>query len=357
MKVLKLSKEAMSRTLIPFLFSLFSVVLAIGVVALVIYVMGINPAEALYYLYYGALGNYNYVSELFVRSTPILLVSLGLAIAFTARIWNIGAEGQLYIGGLVAAIVALNSAHLPSIIAIPLIWITAGIAGALWALIPAYLKAKYEINEVFTTLMMNYVAIYFVSYMLHGPLMDPVSLFPETPTLPENTWLPRIFPGYRFHIGILLSLFVLVPFTYFILMRTSFGFKLRLIGSGYEVAKYSGVNIEKYIIYTMLLSGFFAGLAGANEVTGVVLKMRPDISPGYGYTGIAVALLGRLNPIGVALASIFMGAIINGSYTMSLKARVPVGLAFLIQGIIIITVVIGEFIIRRLIFERRIYGE
>jgi len=339
------------------IYPIISVIMALAILSLVIYLIGVDPAKALYYLYFGMLGNYNYVSETLIRATPILLVSLGLAIAFSAKVWNIGAEGQLYMGGLIAAMVALNSSNLPSAIAIPLIWLAAGIAGALWAFIPAILKAKYEINEIFTTIMMNYIAIYFTSYMLHGPLRDPMSHFPETPTIPENTWLPRIIPGYRFHAGALFSLVVLVPLVYILLSRSTLGFKLRLIGSSRETARYCGIDVEKGIVYAMLLSGFFAGLAGANEVTGVVFKMRPEISPGYGFTGIAVALLGRLNAIGVALASIFMGGLINGSYTMHRMAKVPVGVAYFVQGLLIILVVVGEYILRRVMLERKVKVE
>lgn len=334
------------------LYPVISIVIALAILSLVIYIIGVDPIKALYYLYFGMMGNYNYVSETLIRATPILLVSLGLAIAFTAKVWNIGAEGQLYMGGLIAAIVALNSGGLPSAIAIPLIWICAGLAGAAWAFIPAILKAKYEINEIFTTIMMNYIAIYFTSYMLHGPLRDPVSHFPETPTIPENTWLPRIIPQYRFHAGSLFSLVVLVPLVYIMLSRSTLGFKLKLVGSSRESARYYGVDVEKSIIYAMLISGFFAGLAGANEVTGVVFKMRPEISPGYGFTGIAVALLGRLNAFGVMLASIFMGGLINGSYTMHRMAQVPVGVAYFVQGLLIILVVAGEYILKRIMLVK-----
>lgn len=347
--------KAISMRRIKFLYLLFpfiSVLMSFIILIIVLLVIGVDPVKAMYFLYYGMMGTFYYLCETLIRATPILLISLGLIVAFSTRVWNIGAEGQLYIGGLVAALIALNMGDLPNFITLPVIWLSAGVAGALWALLPAYLKAKYEINEIFTTIMMNYIAIYFTSYMLHGPLRDPLSHFPETPTLPPNTWVPRIFHGYRLHLGTLLALFILAPAIHFLLSKSNIGFKFRLVGSNIETARYAGVNVKKCIIGAMLISGFLAGLAGANEVTGVVFKMRPGISPGYGFTAIAVALLGRLNAFGVVLASIFMGGIINGSYTMHRMAHVPVGVAFFVQGLLIILVITGEIILRKYIGER-----
>ena len=231
------------------------------------------------------------------------------------------------------------------------IFFNAGLAGAAWAFIPAYLKAKYEVNEVFTTLMMNYVAIYFVSYMLHGPLKDPVSQFPESPILPLNVWLPKIIPGTRFHLGIVIAIAIATPTIYFLREKTSFGFELKLYGANPKAAQYSGVKVEKVVFMSLLISGFLAGLAGGVEVTAIQHKMRLDLSPGYGFTGIAVSLLGQLNGIGVLLASVFMGGIINGSYTMHRMAHIPVGMAYFIQGLLIVFVIAGNLLYEKFVKE------
>lgn len=336
-----------------FLYPVIAVGFSLGIITLIIYGLGISPIEGLGTLLYSSFGNAYYTTETLVRATPILLVALGLAVAFTAKVWNIGAEGQLYIGGIAAATIAINSGWMPAPIPSILAWIGAGVAGASWALIPALLKAKYEINEVFTTLMMNYIAIYLSSYLLHGPLMNPTTLFPETVIIPPSSQLAKLIPGYRLHTGVLFSFLILTPLVYIFLSKTIYGFRLKLVGSSPEVARTSGINIKKQILIAFLISGFFAGLAGANEVTGVVLKMRPEISPGYGYMGIGVALLGRLNPFGIVLASIFMAGIVNGSYTLSMMLKVPIGIANFILGILIVLIVLGEVLISRVIEARK----
>ncbi len=346
-------KESVEKSLVTLkvMSSLIAVLLALLVSALVILLAGANPVEAYYYLGYGSFGNFVTLVETLVRSTPILLVSLGLSICFTAKVWNIGAEGQLYIGGLAAAIVGLACRNLPGCVAIPIVLSSSGAAGLLWAFIPAILKAKYEINEIFTTVIMNYIGLYFVSYMLHGPLKDPISQFPESPTLPLHIWLPKLIHGTRFHLGILIALLIFVPLTYYLREKTIFGFELKLYGANPKTAVYSGVKPEKVVLLSLLISGLLAGLAGGIEVTAIQHKMRLEISPGYGFTGIAVALLGQLNAIGVLAASIFMGAIINGSYTMHRMAKIPVGMAYFIQGLLIVFVVAGNILYERMARE------
>jgi len=335
--------------------SLFAVGLTLLVGAVFIVLAGSNPFTAYYWMYQGSLGGVSIMVETLVRSTPILLVSQGLAVAFTAKLWNIGAEGQLYMGGMLASIAAIMLQGLPGYSAIPVILLLAGLAGAFWALIPALLKAYYEINEVFTTLMLNYVALYIVSYLLLGPFRDPVSQFPETQTISKELWLPIMLQGTRLHAGVLLTVFIATPVVYFILKKTVFGMRLAILGANPEAARYSGINIVKEIVLGLVFSGFLAGVAGGVEVLGIQHKMRMEISPGYGYTGIAVALLGYLNPFGILLASLFMGGVMNGSTTMHRMARIPVGMAYLIQSLAILFIMVGYLIQERLaarLFER-----
>lgn len=286
------------------------------------------------------------ISETLVRATPLLLIGVGLAIVFKARIWNIGAEGQFYVGGITAAILGIMFKEVPAPLAFPIIILTAGLGGAAWALTPAILKAFYGINEVITTLMLNYIAIYLVSYLLHGPFRDPISMFPETETINPALWSPIIVQGTRIHIGILLAFIVVVPLAYFFLKRSTFGLKLDILGSSSRVAEYANINTTRLIVQAMLISGFLAGLAGGFEVLGIQHKMRLELSPPtspYGYTGIAVALLGHLNPFLIALTSFFLGGIINGSMTMHRMAQIPVGMAGIIQALIIIFVLMSYF--------------
>lgn len=335
--------------------SFFAVGLTLLVGAIFIVLAGSNPFTAYYWMYKGSLGSLPIMVETLVRSTPILLVSQGLAVAFTAKLWNIGAEGQLYMGGMLASIAAIMLQGLPSYSTIPVILLLAGLTGAFWALIPAVLKAYYEINEVFTTLILNYIALYIVSYLLLGPFRDPVSQFPETQTISKELWLPVVLQGTRLHAGVLLAVLIATPAVYFTLKKTVFGVRLSIMGANPEAARYSGINTVREIVLSLIFSGFLAGVAGGVEVLGIQHKMRMEISPGYGYTGIAVALLGYLNPVGVLLASLFMGGVMNGSSTMHRMARIPVGMAYLIQSLAILFIMAGYLIQEKLtagLFER-----
>ncbi|MCS7136640.1 MAG: ABC transporter permease [Nitrososphaerota archaeon] len=314
--------------------------------AIIISSIGKDPLEAFYWLFQGAFSP-SAIPETFIRATPLLLISLGLAVVFTARVWNIGAEGQFYIGGMMTAILSIMFKDVPAPLALPVIILIAGLGGAFWALTPAILKTLYGINEVITTLMLNYVAIYLVSYLLHGPFRDPISMFPETETINPALWIPIVIQGTRLHLGVLLAFLVAVPLAYLFLKRAVFGLKLDILGSSPRTAQYANINTTRLIIQAMLISGFLAGLAGGFEVLGIQHKMRLDLSPStspYGYTGIAVALLGYLNPLLIALTSFFLGGIINGSMTMHRMAQVPVGMAGIIQALIIIFVLMSYFV-------------
>lgn len=316
--------------------------------AAILYLAGVDPPYAYYWLFQGAFSPTSIVETL-VRATPLLFIGLGLAISFTARIWNIGAEGQFYIGATLTAILGIYLKDLPQPLLFMILATAAGVGGAAWALPSAILRAYYGVNEIITTLMLNYVAIYTVSYLLHNPFRDPVSLFPETMTLSENVRLPVIIPGTRLHLGIVLA-FLTVPVVHFLLKKTAFGLKLEILGSGRKTAEYAGINVPKLVLKAMMISGFLAGVAGGVEVLGIQHKMRLEISPSispYGYTGIAVALLGYLNPLLIAATSIFLGGIINGSMTMHRMALVPVGMAGIIQAVIIIFIMIGYYLEER----------
>jgi len=323
--------------------------MAIGIAfllgALILTVAGADPVVAYYWLFYGAFSEASF-SETLVRATPLLFISLGLAVTFTARVWNIGAEGQFYIGATFAAILGLHLKDVPHPFALIIILLASVAGGAAWAFLPAVLRAYYGINEIITTLMFNYIAIYTASYLLHNPFRDPASMFPETTTLPEQLWMPIVIPGTRLHAGILLA-FISIPFLYFLLRKTAFGMKIEILGSSRRTAEYAGIDAVKLIIQSMLISGMFAGLAGGIEVLGIQHKMRLEISPSispYGYTAIAVTLLGYLNPILVAATSIFLGGVINGSMTMHRMANVPVGMAGIFQALIIIFIMIGYYL-------------
>jgi simple sugar transport system permease protein len=326
--------------------AIISVVLALAVTSVLFLATGANPILAYYYLFSGAFGSLNAIIETLVRMTPILLVSLGLAISFKCKVWNIGAEGQLYMGAMLGTIVAVSMGN--TFITLPLAIIAAIVGGMAWAAVPALMKTQLGINEVITTFLMNYVAIYFVQWLLSYPFRSSDSLFPESSKLPATAVLPILLPPTRLHLGIRIALVVVLPLVYFLMMKTTFGYKLKAVGENPEAARYGGINVKRTIFMALILSGALAGLAGFFEVAGIQFRMRNSLSPGYGYTGIVVALLGANNPIGVALASLFMAGIFNGSSTMSRAMNQPQGIVDFIQGVLVIFVLGSEYIMRYL---------
>lgn len=326
--------------------ALIAVALSFVVTSILFLMTGANPLLAYYYIFYGAFGSVDLVIETLVRATPILLVSLGLGIAFKCKVWNIGAEGQLYMGAMVGTIAAVSLGNTPFTLIIAIL--AAIVGGVAWASVPALMKTKLGINEVITTFLMNYVAIYLVQWLLAFPFRSADSLFPESSKLPVLAQLPMLFPPTRLHLGILLALLVVLPIVYFVVAKTTFGYKLKAVGENPEAARYGGISVKKTIFLALIISGALAGIAGFFEVSGIQYRMRSSLSPGYGYTGIVVALLGANNPLGIALSSIFIAAIYNGSTTMSRMLGQPQGIVDFVQGILVIFVLGSEYIMRYL---------
>ncbi|MCC6013380.1 MAG: ABC transporter permease [Candidatus Verstraetearchaeota archaeon] len=324
--------------------ALLSIILTFLVTSIFLIINNTNPLLAYYYIFIGAFGNINLIIETLVRATPILIISLGLAISFRCKVWNIGAEGQLYIGAMLGTITAIALGE--SFFTFPIAFIMSLIGGALWASIPAFMKSKLGINEVITTFLMNFISINFVQWLLSFPLKSPETLFPESERIPNSAILPVLIPYTRMHLGIVIAFFLILPIIHFIMMKTTFGFKLKVVGENPEVARYSGIDVEKILFLALVISGALAGMAGFIEVAGIQFRMRPTISPGYGYTGIVIALLGQNNPIGISLASIFIAAIINGSSTMSRMLNQPQGIVDFIQGLLIMFVLASNYILR-----------
>lgn len=326
--------------------AVISIGLALLATSVLFLVTGANPLLAYYYIIYGAFGNVNLLIETLVRTTPILLVSLGLAVVFKAKVWNIGAEGQLYMGAMMGTIAAISMGNTPIALVVGIL--AAILGGAAWASIPALMKTRLGINEVITTFLMNYAAIYLVQWLLAFPFRSGDSLFPESSRLPAGALLPYLWPPTRLHLGVLIALLVVVPIVYVLMNRTTFGYKLKAVGENPEAARYGGINVKKTIFLALIFSGALAGIAGFFEVSGLQFRMRSSLSPGYGYTGIVVALLGANNPIGVVLSSVFLAAIYNGASTMSRAMGQPQGVVAFMQGILIIFVLSSEYIMRYL---------
>jgi len=326
-----------------------SVLLALGVGAVLIFAIGINPIVAYTSLFEGSFGSVYGITETIVKSIPLTLTGLAAAVSFKTRFFNIGGEGQFYLGALLATWVALVAGELPPILLLPAVIVAGLVGGILWIVPSVLLKIKFELNEIFTTLMMNFVMIYFVSFMVSGPMREPGGILPKTAIISSSAWLPRLVAGSRLHAGFLLALFSTF-IVWWVLEKTTLGYRIKAVGASSKAARYAGMDVSRTIVIACVIGGAFAGLAGVLEVSGLHHRLAEEISPfpiGYGYLGIWVALLGRLNPLGVLVSSYLFAFLIVGGQSMQLRAGVPVGMIYVIQGLIVLFVISGEFLTRR----------
>lgn len=331
---------------------IIAIALALLVGAIFIKINGFNPWEIYVTMFKGSFGSVYGLSETVVKSIPLMLAGLGVAIASRMLLWNIGGEGQIYMGAFAAGWVALFGPQLPAVFMIPLVLLAGFIGGALWSFIPAFLRAKMGVNEIITTLMFNYIAILWMDYLVFGPWRDPNGFNqPLTAKFPASAMLP-VLPGTRIHLGVLLALAAAV-ILYFVLMRTRWGYEVRVTGESQNAARYAGMNTTRNIILVLMLSGGLAGLAGTVEVTGVLGRLQQGISPGYGYTAILIAVLAKLNPFSVVLVSFLFGGLLVGGYTAQ-TIGVSMAIVYMLQGAIIFFVLAGEAIAKYSVrFERR----
>ncbi len=296
--------------------------------------------EALLALWQGAFGSpYAVLSATLVRTTPLLLLGLSVATAFRAGILNIGAEGQLLAGAMAAAAVGLASTGWPSAVAVAAMIVAGIVAGAGWAFIAAALRRWFGVLEVISTIMLNFLALHLVSWLVRGPLQEPTRTSPQSATLPDIAHWPTLIPGHRLHLGFLLGL--LLALALWVMWRhTAVGFRLRVVGMGARAAASAGrVAVDHTVMGAFLLSGGIAGLAGASEVGGVTWGLYDGISPGYGYTAIAVALLARLDPRAVVPSAVFFGALEAGAAAMQRDAGVPSVVVQVVVAVVVLAVI------------------
>lgn len=306
-----------------------------------------NAITAYSVLVDGAFGNLTAFTETLLKAAPLLVTSVGIMVAFRGKAINLGAEGQLYMGAIATTWIGAFWRDLPAGLYVPLAAIAAMIAGGLWAAIPGYLKARAKINEVITSLMLNYVAIYFVDFLVNGPWRDPAGPEPQTPPIVAAARMGYVIPGTRLHTGIIIAA-VCLFLAYLLLWRTGLGFRIRSVGSGPDAALQAGINVPATIVLVMMISGALAGLAGMGEISGVHYRLLPGISGGYGYTAIVVALLGKLRPLGVTLASVLFAGLVVGADSMQQFAMVPASLVLVIQGLTILFVIASDAAVIRL---------
>ena len=295
--------------------------------------------DALLALWDGAFGSAFAVwSATFVRATPLLLVGLAVALAFRAGVLNIGAEGQLILGAVAASMVALWLPGLPQVLLVPLMAIAGMSAGAGWAAIAGWLRRRFGVLEVISTIMLNFVALALISWMVRGPLQEPTGVYPQSPTFAAAARWPFLITGQRLHLGFALGV-VLALAAWFWLARTASGLRVRLVGAGARAAESAGgVDVARTTFTVFLMSGALAGLAGASEVGGVTWALYEGISPGWGYTAIAVALLARLDPRWVIASALFFGALDAGAAAMQRDAGVPAVLVQVFVAAVVLAV-------------------
>lgn len=343
-------------TWLPWATSLGSVALALLLTALILLYVGGNPLTSFRAIYLAAFGNLGVFSDTLVKATPLILTGLACLLPFRMRLWNIGAEGQFYLGAWGATLIVetLFGKDASPWLFIPLMALSGFGFGALWGFIPGLLKARLNVNEIITTLMLNYIALFFVAYWVFGPWSE--RGFQMTPTFPRAAWLPRLadyatvfkpFSGLTVHLGFVFAVLACAA-VWYLLTHTRFGYEIRLIGDNPNAAQYAGVRIALMTIMVMMLAGGLAGLGGMSEVTGVVHRLQDRISPGYGFTAIIVAWLAKLNPWAVIPVAILFGGLIIGSREIQ-----PSGIARMLQGILLFTLISSEVLNRyRIKFER-----
>jgi ABC-type uncharacterized transport system permease subunit len=305
------------------------------ITAVFVIIAGANPFDAYYQFLIAPLSNKVSAIEVLVKSTPIILTGIAVTVAFSAGYWNIGAEGQLLAGAIAAAGIGMVTDKLPPYIAIPCMILGGFLAGVIWALLPAYLKVKHAVDEVVTTLLMNTIILFFISFLLNGVWRDPVSGWPQSPTIAASAVFPTILPRSRLHIGFILAVIVVI-LVWYLLTQTAFGLRMRAIGLGKDAAKFAGVKVTRTMFIAALLSGGIAGLAGVGEVAGIHFHLIEAISSGLGYTGIIVATLGGINPIGSGIAALFIGLIDTGAQTVSRELGVPIYLGDVVQSTLLL---------------------
>lgn len=317
---------------------LAAILVALLVSAVILLAAGYNPWVAFKVMWAGAFGDMRTITEVLLKATPLILIGVGLAVAFRCSIWNIGAEGQFYAGAVTSTLTGIFLGDMPPAVLIPLVLLVGLIGGALWGMLAGYLKVRFGASEIVTTIMLNYIAIIGTGYLVTGPMIEEAGKFPQTAKISQAAWLPRFLPPTRLHIGFIIAL-ALAVLVYLLIFKTSAGYAIRAVGINPEAARYAGMNVEANMLLAMAISGGAAGLAGAVEVAGLTYRLYQQISPGYGFEGIAVALLANNHPLGIIFSGILFGALRSGSEVMQMNARVPSVLVFAIQGLVILSVV------------------
>ena len=340
---LRFERHFIYPTYLPIVIVIASFLLAFTIIGLVFIFTGISPVEAYKYFFLASFADWYCISELLVKTTPLLFTGLAVLVALKMHLWNIGAEGQLFMGAFGATWAAYTFSNVPTPILVPIVMLAGMATGALWGLIPALLKIKLNVSEVLTSLLLNYIAISWVLHLIYGTWGDPLFAgFPQTPEYVGAAKLPQFF-GTRVHLGLVFGL-VLAAVLFIVMKKTTWGYEIDAIGACPEAANYAGMHINRDTILTFLLSGAIAGLAGMSEIAGLQHKLQPTgVSSGYGYIGIIIAWLSNGNPIIVILVAVVTAVIFIGVDMLQIVYGLSSGLVMVFEGTILIFLLAGNF--------------
>ena len=332
----------------PFAAILMSLIIA----SLLVMWAGADPFGVFFLVAKGSLGSQFALVETLTRATPLIFTGLAAAVAVRARLWNIGGEAQLYGGAVLAVLLGTGLLPLPAPILVPLLFLMGALAGALLLLGPTLMKTRFGVDEVVTTLLLNFIVLLFVSFLLEGPLKDPMGMgWPQSRRVIEAAQLPRLIEGKRLHLGFIIAL-VMAAFVWFVNTKTIHGYEMRAVGFNPRAARFAGMKVDWVMVKVALLSGGLAAMAGVSEVTGLKGNLTLDLSPGFGYAGIVVAMLAMLHPLGVVAASIFVASMFVGADAMSRQAGVPNYIAHVMVATALLTMVVAMLFTRFRIYWR-----
>jgi simple sugar transport system permease protein len=339
---LRLEPRAQASAALALASPFIAVALTVVCGGLLFALLGQPPLPALYQFFIEPVSTVPGLGEWGLKTAPLMVIGMGLAIGFRANVWNIGAEGQFLIGAIAAGGVALSAGDAAGVWTLPLMFLAGALAGGAWAAVPAFLRTRFNTNEILTSLMLVYVAGHLLQYLVHGPWQDPAGFgFPQTALFAPQAMMSTLVEGTRLNLFVVLSPLV-VPLGWFLLARLFLGFQLRVVGAAPAAAGYAGFSRNRAVWFALLLSGALAGLAGVAEVAGPIGLLQPNISPGYGFTAIIVAFLGRLHPVGVALAAALMALLYLGGEQVQISLQLPNSVASLFQGMMLFFVLATE---------------
>ncbi len=325
---------------------IFSIVIALLIGGIIIELTGNDSLEAFFYLFKGAFGGWNRFYEVIVISIPLIFTGLAITFAYKSGMFSIGVDGQLLVGAMAASWFLSTFSELSGVFLIIGSVIISMICGGAWGAIAGMLKAYRKVNEIISTLLMNYIALFLASYLYSGPLAGANSQIPQTEKVPDAAHLPLLVEGTRLHIGLFIALFCAIA-VFYVLYNTSTGVKLRAVGINPLAARCNGINVKSYLVGAMFVSGALGGLAGVVELIGTQYRVQDGFCLDFGFDGIAIALIGQLNPIGVLFAAMFFAAIRVGANSMELMTSVSSSISDMIQGIIILMIVAGTALIKK----------